>query len=121
VLLVPVLFALDDVRDVTIIVVGVLMVLLLLALLAFTLAIGIATRTVLGSVQSLLKGDVRPLLSDARATVTRVRGTATFVSETTAKPIIRGYAMFAGTRRAFAVLTGFTAKRKNQDDDAPEP
>ena len=103
--------SLEDVRDVIIIVAGSLTILVLVAVLIFTVAIGVAARILLGTLQNLVKTEVTPLVSQMRQTAGRVQGTATFIGETAVTPIIRVYGVVAGTRRAMGVLSGVAARR----------
>lgn len=105
-----------DIRDIIIIIVGVLGIFLVLALLVFTVAIGLASRILLGTLQRLAKDDASPLLKELKETTGRVRGTATFIAETAVSPIIRTYGVIAGTRRAMGVLTGLAARRNGRTE-----
>jgi hypothetical protein len=106
---------LQEVRDLVLIVAGSIAVLLLLALLAFTVIVGVATRMVLGSLQTVLKGEVTPILDSARQTLQRVEGTATFIGETAVTPVIRVYSVVIGTRRVLTVLSGVAGRRKHRE------
>ncbi len=57
-------------------------------------------------VSLLLKDNVIPLLEQLTGTVTRVRGTAEFVSEEVASPIISFYSRVAGIRALVKTVTG---------------
>ncbi|MCH7698254.1 MAG: hypothetical protein IH865_04890 [Chloroflexi bacterium] len=108
------LFGLADWRDVIVIAVGSLTLLVLVAILVFTVVLGLLARSLLGTVRRVLNDDVSPLISSARETVHTVKGTATFVSEKAASPIIRVYGVVSGARRAVAVITGITRRRDDQ-------
>ncbi len=103
--------SLDNTRDIVIIVVGSLTIAVLLAVLIFTVVLGLASRALLGTVRSLLKNDVSPLLESVRQTVHTVRGTTAFVGETAISPIVRVYGVVAGARRMVGVITGITGRR----------
>ena len=105
------MLSLQDVRDIIIIAAGSLTVLVLLALFVVTVVLGIAIRALLGGIQSLLRDEATPLLHSGRQTLGRIQGTATFVSETAASPIIRVYGVVAGTRRFLGVLSGVAGRR----------
>ncbi len=107
------LFGLADWRDVMIIAVGSLTMLVLVAILFFTVVLGLLTRSLLGTVRRVLKDEVSPLIGSAQQTVHTVKGTATFVSEKAASPIIRVYGVMSGARRAVAVITGIAGRRDN--------
>jgi len=106
------LLSLQDVRDIIIIAAGSLAILILLALFVTTVVLGIAVRTLLGVIQTLLREEATPLLHSGKETLGRVKGTATFVSEAAAGPIIRVYGVVAGTRRFLGVLSGVAGRRK---------
>jgi hypothetical protein len=105
------LAALAEARDIIIIAAGSLLILLLVAALVFTVVIGLGVRTLLGTLRTVLRDEVTPLLRSARLTVGRVQGTVTFISDTIVKPVIRVYAVVAGARRAAGVLSGMAGKR----------
>lgn len=111
--------SLADWRDIIIIAAGSLAILVLLALFIFTVVIGVAVRTLLGAVQSLVREEVTPLVDSAKGTVKKVQGTASFVSETVVKPVVRVYAMAAGARRAAAVLAGIRKRTSRGRQPAP--
>ena len=105
------LLSLQDVRDIIIIAAGSLTILVLLALFVVTVVLGFAIKALLSAIQSLLREEVTPLLHTGRQTVGRIKGTATFASETAVTPIIRAYGLVAGTRRFLGVLSGVTGRR----------
>ena len=107
--------SLDEVRDIVIIASGVLLFLVLLAVLIFTIVVGVAARTLLGSIQILLRGEVAPILDSLRLTLQRVEGTAAFVGETAVSPVIRVYSVVAGARRMAGVLSGVTGRKKRRE------
>ncbi len=115
------LSVLATMRDIVIVAAGALMILVLLALFIFTVVVGVATRTLLKTVSTLVNDEVTPLLQSARHTAQRVRGTITFVSETSVTPIIRVFSIVAGARRMVGVLSGITGRRNrsNESDDEP--
>jgi hypothetical protein len=112
--MVTVLLSLGDARDIIIIAAGSLLILLLLAAFIFTVVLGLATRALIGAVRALLRDEVTPLLQQARQTVRRFQGTATFISENAVGPVIRVYGIFAGTRRLFGVLSGVSGRTRKK-------
>ncbi len=105
------LFGLADWRDVVVIAVGSLTMLVLIAVLVVTVVLGLLMRSLLGTVRRVLNDEVSPLINSAQQTVHTVKGTATFVSEKAASPIIRVYGVVSGARRAISVLTGIAGRR----------
>jgi hypothetical protein len=114
-----ILVSIEGTRDVVIIIAGTLMALTFLVLFIASVLLGLATKALLSTVQKLVKDDVTPLLKSAQGTATRVQGTVTFVSETTVSPIVRVYGIFAGSRRAFGVLTGIVGRRQGSAGASP--
>ena len=104
------LFGLADWRDIMILAVGSITVLVLLAILVAVVVIGLALRALIRRATKLRHEDVSPLLGSAQETVHTVRGTASFVSETAVRPIIRVYGVLAGAKRAASVITGIGRK-----------
>ncbi len=90
-----------NLRDITII-------LLMVSLIVINLVVGVLLVVVLFRLQemiSFLRGELAPLLRDATQTVHTVRGTATFVSDHVARPIIRAAAWVAGAQQFARSLT----------------
>lgn len=100
------LFGLADWRDIMILLVGSMTFLVLLAILVVVIVVGWAARVLIRRATKLLNDEVSPLLGSARETVDNVRGTASFVSESTVRPIVRVYGVVAGAKRAASVITG---------------
>ena len=94
---------LERLRDISIIfmtLIGVIVTLLMGAL------VGVAVWLSL-----MIKDRVIPLLEQLTATASRMRGTAEFVSEEVASPIISAYSTVAGIRAAVRTVTGRDRKR----------
>lgn len=106
--------SLEEIRDIVIIVAGVMMVLVLVAVFVFTIVVGLATRTLLSTVQTLLRGEVTPLLDSARQSLDNIRGTTAFIGQTAVSPIIRVYGIFAGAKRMAGVLSGVAGRGKRK-------
>ncbi len=102
---------LQEWRDIIVIAAGSMLVLVLLAVFLFTVVLGLATRSLISTVQTLLRGEVAPLLDSVRQSVQNVRGTTAFIGEKAASPIIRVYSAFAGAKRMMGVLGGFASRR----------
>lgn len=106
--------SLEELRDVIIIAAGALTILVLLAIFVITIVVGLAARTLLRTVQTLLKGEVTPLLDSARQTLDNVRGTTAFIGQTAVSPIIRVYGLYAGAKRMLGVLGGLAGRRNRR-------
>lgn len=95
--------ALERTRDISIIFLAmssVLVVILMGALVGVSVWLGL-----------MIKDRIIPLLEQLTETATRVKGTAEFVSEGVARPIISAYATMAGIRATLRTVTGKDRKR----------
>ncbi|HEY8172382.1 MAG TPA: hypothetical protein VIH21_04790 [Dehalococcoidia bacterium] len=95
-------------RDWVIIFMGIAVAAFFVVAMVITLVLGLLLRTLLKKSSALLDENVKPLLGSAQDTAAHVRGTASYVSEAAAAPIIRTYGVVAGVRRAVSVLAGLT-------------
>jgi len=99
------LSVLTDIRDVVIVIAGIIAVAGGLLFLVMTGLIGFLTIRLLRSVRKTVGDGVPPILSQAEETVKTVRGTADFLSEQVAEPVIRVYSVASRVRRMAEVLT----------------
>ena len=100
--------SLEELRDLVIVIWGILGIVVLAVVLVLTLVVGVAAKGLIGTVQALIRDDVQPTLRSARQTVDSIRGTTSFVADTAVAPVIRVYGMVSGVRRFLSVLSGFT-------------
>lgn len=105
---------LQEIRDIVIIAAGSMLFLVLLVMFIFTVLLGLTARSLMSTIQTLLKGEVAPLLDSIRLSAQRIQGTTAFIGETAVGPIIRVYGVFAGARRMFGALSGITGKRRDR-------
>jgi len=103
--------SLEELRDLIIVVWGILGIVVLAVALVLAVVLGVTARGLMATVQTLLRDDVQPTLRSARQTIESIRGTTSFVSETAVAPVIRVYGIVSGVRRFTSVLGGF---RKRQ-------
>ena len=103
--------SLGDLRDLVIVIWGILGILFLAVAIVVGIVVGVSARSLIGTVQGLLRDDVQPTLRSARQTVDSIRGTTSFVAETAVAPVIRVYGIFSGVRRFLSVLIGFRKRR----------
>jgi hypothetical protein len=101
---------LADLRDVVVIVYGVLGILLFLILIAVAVATWLIIRQVRGVLRDLVNDPVKPTLEEVHKTVQNVRGASEFMVDRTVHPVIRTLAVFRGVRRGVAVLTGLPSR-----------
>lgn len=102
----------ENVRDWVIIVSGSLMVLVLFVTLIMVLVVGLAARGLIGATNGVVKGQLSPTLDSARQVVDDIRGTTSFIADTTVSPIIRLYGLVTGFRRGFMALIGLGRRRR---------
>ena len=103
--------SLEELRDLIIVVWGILGIVFLAVAIVLGIVVGVSARGLIGTVQSLLRDDVQPTLRSARQTVDSIRGTTSFVADTAVAPVIRVYGIFSGVRRFLSVLLGFGKRR----------
>ncbi len=110
----PLLATLADIRDVFIIVYGVIGIVFFFVAVIVTLVLGLTVRGLIRNVNQLLDESVKPTLGSIRQTANSIRGTTEFVGQTAVAPIIRTYGMFAGARRAISVISGLNRNKKKR-------
>ena len=103
--------SLEELRDLVIVIWGILGIVFLAVALVLALVVGIAAKGLMGTVQTLIREDVQPTLRSARQTVDSIRGTTSFVADTAVAPVIRVYGAVSGVRRFLSVLSGFRKRR----------
>jgi hypothetical protein len=104
--------SLEQIRDIVIIVYGVMGVLLMLAMAIAAFGVWFAVRALTRSVRNLLEDPIRPTLEEVHKTAQHVRGTAEFVNDTAVHPIIRTVSTVRGIRRGVASVTGIRNRRR---------
>ncbi len=99
---------LQDLRDVTIVAVGIAGTLLFLVAIIVTIVVGVTAVGAFRAIRRLVDDNVKPM-------ITNVQGTVTFVSDTTVSPIIRAYSLYTGVRRGMGVFSGLTDRGRDKD------
>jgi len=79
-------------------------------ILMFTLVILIIQMSVL---INLLQNEIRPILQSTNETVSTLRGTANFLSDNIAEPVIKANEYFAGFQQLVALI-GIARSRRNK-------
>src|SRR4030042_6638687 len=97
--------SLEEIRDLVIVVWGLLGIVFLVVALVLALVVGVAAKGLISTLQALIRDDVQPTLRSARQTVDSIRGTPSFVADTAVAPVIRVYGMASGVRRFLGVLS----------------
>ena len=98
------LSTLTDIRDIVIIVTGLIGAIGLGAFLIFTVVLGILSIKLLRSARATVSEGVPPILENAQDAARSVKGTADFLGDSAAGPVIRAYGLVAGIQRGFNVL-----------------
>lgn len=100
------LVTLAEVRDIVVIVYGVMGVILMLALAIAAFGLWFAVRALTRAVMDLLDDPVKPALEDMRRTVANVRGSTEFMADNAVSPLIRVIALGRGLRRGVSTVAG---------------
>jgi hypothetical protein len=101
----PELSTLTNIRDIVIIIFGILGLIALALTIVFTVLIGWGVLKLLRVSRSTMREGVTPALENAQEAIKGVRGTAEFVEDSVVSPIIRVYSLFSGVRRGFGILS----------------
>lgn len=103
--------SLADVRDVFIILYGVVGILMFLL-------VGIASFVLVRQVMKLVKNvdgmvdeTVRPTLASVKEAAEVITGTTEFVGGTTIRPIVKAYGVFAGMKKAASVVSSIGGRK----------
>lgn len=104
--------SLEELRDIVIVVYGVIGVLLLVVLIIAVLGLWIAVRVLTRAFAELLDDPIRPTLHEFNATVRNVRGTSEFIADSTVHPLIRILAVGRGIRRGVGIVARLARRRR---------
>ncbi len=99
--------SLADLRDVVVIVYGVMGIILMLALTIAAFGLWFAVRALSRVLQDLINDPIKPTLQEVQQTVQQVRSTTEFLSDTAVHPVVRVVAISRGVKRGIASVTGF--------------
>jgi hypothetical protein len=69
----------------------------------------------------MVQDELKPMIDDTRQTLATVRGTATFMSENVAAPVIQSSSRLAGYRRIVQVLLGRAPRAVAGSETTPPP
>src|SRR5712691_6455815 len=105
---------LADLRDIVIIIYGVLGALLFLILIAVSVAIFLIVRGLNGVIRDLVSDPLRPTLDELHRTAQNVRGASEFMVDRAVHPLIRTIALARGIRRGAGVLTGLPTRLRRK-------
>ena len=107
----PLLVTLAELRDVVIVVWGVISALFFAAALIVVLMIGFSARGLINMVKGMLDDSVKPTLTSVKDAADTVRGTTEFVGRTAVTPVVRAYGTVAGVKKGLSVLGSFKGKK----------
>lgn len=102
--------SLEELRDIVIVIYGVIGVLLLVVLIVAVLGLLLAVRMLTRAFAALLDDPIRPTLHEFHATARNVRGTSEFIADSTVHPLIRLLAVGRGIRRGVGIVTGLARR-----------
>ena len=100
------LSTITDIRDIVIIVAGLLSVIALVVMILATIVVGFLSFRLLRAARKTIQEGVPPLLENAQETVKTVKGTAEYLGDSAAEPVIRAYATASRIQRMIDVLSG---------------
>ena len=100
------LSTITDIRDIVIIIAGLLGVIALAVVIFATLICGFLSFRLLRAARRTMQEGVPPLLENAQETIKTVKGTAEYLGDSAAEPVIRAYATASRVQRMFDVLSG---------------
>ena len=103
--------SLEELRDLVIVIWGVLGIIFLAVALVLAIVLGLTARGLMATIRTLLEEDLQPAIRSARQTVDSIRGTTSFVADTAVAPVIRVYGIVSGARRFTSTLGGFRKRR----------
>jgi tetrahydromethanopterin S-methyltransferase subunit F len=107
----PLLASIADIRDVVVIVYGIIGIVFFFFAVIIALVLGFSVRGLIRSVRELLDDSVKPTVDSIKEAAETVRGTTEFVGRNAVMPIARAYGAFAGVRKGLGVLAGFNRRR----------
>jgi hypothetical protein len=102
--------SLADLRDIVVIVYGVMGILLFLVLVIVAVAVFFTIRGLSRSVRRILEDPVRPTLEEVRQVVHEVRGSTEFWADHAVHPLIKVVATARGVSRGLGNVRGLTRR-----------
>lgn len=108
----PVLVSLADIRDVFIIIYGLLGIIFFLVATVVAVIVGMTVKSLLGSVKEMMDENIKPAVASVKDAAETVKTTSDFVGRTTVQPIAKAYGTVAGVRKGLGVLTNLKGRRR---------
>ncbi len=107
----PLVLSLSDVRDVIIIIYGIIGIIFFAVAVVVVLFVGLSAKGLFNYVKGLLNDDVKPALGSIKEAADTVRGTTDFVGRTAVAPMVKVYGAAAGVKKGLSVLGGLRGKK----------
>ncbi len=107
----PLVLSLSDVRDVIIIIYGIIGIIFFAVAVVVALLVGFSAKSLFSYVKGLLNDDVKPALGSIKEAADTVRGTTDFVGRTAVAPVVKAYGAVAGVKKGLSVLGGLRGKK----------
>jgi hypothetical protein len=104
--------ALDQLRDLVIIVYGVLGIVLFVVLIGAALLLTGTVRELIKAVRNLIDDPLKPTINEVRSTLQELKGTTEFISDQAVHPIIRTAGVISGVKRGFSVASNIARRRR---------
>jgi hypothetical protein len=100
----PLLVSLGDLRDIVIVVWGVISAIFFFVAIVVVAMTGLGIRKLLKKVHELLDDNVKPTLTSVKDAADTVRGTTEFASKTAIMPVVKAYGTMAGIKKGLGIL-----------------
>jgi hypothetical protein len=107
----PLILSLADVRDVVVIVYGIIGIVFFAIAVIVVIVVGMSAKGLIKAVRGMLDESVKPALASVKDAADTVRGTTEFVGRTAVAPVVKVYGTAAGIKKALSVLSGIKAMR----------
>ena len=104
--------SLEQLRDIVVIIYGVVGILLVAVLIMVAIALLISVRALTRVVRDLVADPLKPTLSEVQAAVHDLRGTTEFITDTAVHPLIRVVAMGRGQKKGISIASSLGRKRE---------
>src|SRR5690606_29954109 len=98
------LVSLADLRDIVVIVWGIISAIFFLVGIIVTMVVGFSIKGLLNKANGMLDESVKPALASVRDAADTVRGTTEFVGRTAITPVVKTYGAMAGIKKGLGVL-----------------
>lgn len=104
--------SLEQLRDIVIVVYGVVGILLIAVLIMVAIALLLSVRALTRVIKDLVNDPIRPILGEVQAAAHDIRGTTEFIADRAVHPLIRVMAAGKGIKHGLAVVAGLRPGRK---------